>query len=123
LQLLEFLDARNFLQRELGIAHKHLFLQRAMGMVEREDDGMADHASDSASKDTASLAAIAAMLTMPRLVVDGARICAGERGPIRIGPTASPLVISLSSVIDRFADSRLGKISRLASPFNTVSGM
>src|SRR6185437_14404793 len=71
---------------------------------------------------TASLAAMAAMLTMPRLVVEGVRIWAGARVPIRIGPTARALFISFSRVIERLAESRLGKTSRLASPLRIDSG-
>src|SRR5687767_3815409 len=61
---------------------------------------------------TDSLAVIAVMLTMPRLVVEGARMWAGARAPMSMGPTASALLVSLSSVIDKLALSRLGKIRR-----------
>ena len=37
----------------------------------------------------ASATATAVMLTMPRAVTDGVRMCAGLAVPIRIGPTAS----------------------------------
>jgi hypothetical protein len=37
----------------------------------------------------ASTTATAVMLTMPRAVTDGVRICTGLAVPIRIGPTAS----------------------------------
>jgi hypothetical protein len=37
----------------------------------------------------ASTTATAVMLTMPRAVTDGVRMCAGLAVPIRIGPTAS----------------------------------
>ena len=43
----------------------------------------------------ASTTATAVMLTMPRAVTDGVRICAGLAVPIRIGPTASASAIVL----------------------------
>src|SRR5690606_29866498 len=121
-QLLEFFHPRDGLQRRPGIAKEGLFLQRAASVFEREDHRVPDHAL-APSQVTASLAVIAVILTTPRLVVEGARICAGACVPMRMGPTASALSISLSSVIDRLALSRFGKSSRLASPLSRVSGM
>src|SRR5690606_11131973 len=120
-QLLELLDARNALERRLGIAQERLLLQRPFRVLQRDDDSVADH-PPGPSKATASLAAIAATLTIPRLVVEGARMCAGARVPISIGPTASPLLTSLSSVLYRLALSRFGKSSRFASPLSSASG-
>src|SRR5690606_9307222 len=117
LQSLELLHAGNAREHQ-RVAQKGGLRIGARRVLERKDDSVPDHHS----APTASLAAMAAMLTMPRLVTDGARMWAGARVPIRIGPTASALFISLSSVIERFAASRSGKIKRLASPFSTVSG-
>ena len=63
----------------------------------------------------ASAAAMAAMLMMPRLVTVGTRMWTGFVVPIRIGPTASALLSSVSSVIEMFDASKLGKMSKLAS--------
>src|SRR5690606_28935336 len=79
LQALELLHPGNTLQHQ-RVAEESRLRFGAGCMLERKGDGVADHHS----APTASFAAMAAMLTIPRLVTDGARICAGARVPIRI---------------------------------------
>ena len=43
--------------------------------------------------------ATAVMLTMPRAVTDGVRICAGLAAPIRIGPTGSASAMIIDQLI------------------------
>src|SRR5690606_37220078 len=63
-----------------------------------------------------SSAAKAVMLTMPREVTDGVRICAGLATPSMMGPTCSASVIALMVVRVILAESRSGNTSRFASP-------
>src|SRR5690606_28582728 len=109
-QLLELFNAGDFRQDQ-RIAQERLLFGRAGRMLQDEDDAVTDHCACSPNA-TASLAAMAVMLTIPRLVVEGARMWAGARVPIRMGPTASALFISLSRVMERLALSRLGNNSR-----------
>ena len=67
----------------------------------------------------ASTTASAVMLTTPREVTDGVRMCAGLSVPSRIGPTCSASIMVLAMVSAMLAESRFGNTSRLASPFRS----